>query len=137
MVLGGMNAIAKQSVSLPTTGQFLKPWPENVVLTAWKRSEADPQQWILRCYEAHGQSAQFSIQSSMLALEQPQRLDLLENPMPRSHLVPDVDPELGKLSIQPWQVCTFRINEGQGIELKSSTARIVTREIIHRFKTER
>ncbi len=109
MVLGGMKAIAIQSVSLPTTGQFLQPWPENLVLTAWKRSEGDPQQWILRCYEAHGRSANFTIQSSMLSLEQPQKLDLLENPMPRSRLVPDVDPELGELTIQPWQVCTFRI----------------------------
>jgi alpha-mannosidase len=43
--------------TLPAMGQFLNLPANNLVLSAFKRSEDSSNQWVIRCYESHGQSA--------------------------------------------------------------------------------
>jgi alpha-mannosidase len=93
----------RHAPTLPTTGQFLNPWPENVVLSAWKRSEADPNGWVLRCYEAHGQAADVTIRSSQLSFAPPQTANLLEK---GSESIGSNGVDHQSIPIQPWQVCT-------------------------------
>ncbi|HEY9895872.1 MAG TPA: glycoside hydrolase family 38 C-terminal domain-containing protein, partial [Candidatus Sericytochromatia bacterium] len=65
--------------TLPPTASLLDLGAENLVLIAFKQSEDSPDEWVLRCYECHGEEAQLTFQSDLdLALEQP--LDLLERP---------------------------------------------------------
>lgn len=98
----------KTEIQLSMSEQFLKPLPENVILTAWKPAESNPQQWILRCYEAHGQSATIDLDSPLLNLASVQALNLLETPLPSvsagSSEIP-ADP----LTLGPWQVRTLGV----------------------------
>ncbi len=50
---------------LPPVGKFLDLQAENLVLMAFKQSEDSAQQWILRCYECHGDVAQLSLASDL------------------------------------------------------------------------
>ncbi len=69
--------------ALPTSAEFLNLQANNLILTAFKPSEANPNQWVLRCYEAHGASANLDWQkcfNSLLRLNsaQVQPVNLLE-----------------------------------------------------------
>ena len=85
--------------SLKPVGKFLDLQAENLVLIAFKPSEDDPGQYVMRCYECQGDTAELSISSDLnLAIAFP--VDLLERPTPRSeqrHLIP------------PWKIASFRI----------------------------
>lgn len=65
---------------LPAVGQFLDLQAENLVLMACKQSEDHPENWIIRCYECHGEDADLLL-SSDLDLEIVQPVDLLERPV--------------------------------------------------------
>ncbi len=60
--------------------KFLDLQAENLILMAFKQSEYNSQQWILRCYECHGETAQLQLNSD-LDLEITQAVDLLERPL--------------------------------------------------------
>lgn len=90
---------------LPATGSFLS-LPPNLVLSAFKPSEANPNQWILRCYEAHGNQTtvdwnnQFNgLMRPYLAVNTIGRIDALEQPVAAS-----------PGTIAPWQVVSHRIS---------------------------
>jgi alpha-mannosidase len=98
------------SLHLPSTGQFLNLSADNLVLSAFKRSEDQPRQWVLRCYEAHGQLAAIDWSTTLGSLLSPclnpnsvQRTNLLEQPDNASQLAPE--------SIAAWSIATFVLSQ--------------------------
>lgn len=92
--------------NLPAIGQFLNLPNENLVVTAFKQSEDDPNLWVLRCYECHGEPIKLTWQnnpdtllSHYLDLSDRQSADLLEAQIP-----PPTD------KISPWKIATFLIS---------------------------
>jgi alpha-mannosidase len=90
--------------TLPVVGDFLS-LPSNFLLSAFKPSEDNPNQWLLRGYECHGMSGSLNWQGGLGAtLKQvlnpnATRLNLLEQPVPDA---------VGTLN--PWQIATYRFN---------------------------
>jgi alpha-mannosidase len=91
------------SGKLPTIGRLLNLSAENLILMAFKQSEDHPQEWILRCYECHGETAQLSLQSD-LGLSVAHLVDLLEQPMQLPE--PSAD---GRIRIEPWKLASFTV----------------------------
>ncbi|MEM6404452.1 MAG: glycoside hydrolase family 38 C-terminal domain-containing protein, partial [Cyanobacteria bacterium P01_D01_bin.116] len=58
---------------------------QNLILTAFKQAEDNPQQWILRCYECNGETAQLQLTSD-IGLKVKESVDLLERPLQNSEL---------------------------------------------------
>ena len=105
MVLPSVN---QQNSSLPAVGQFLDLQAENLILMALKQSEDNPQQWILRCYECHGEEAQMQLKSDVgLAIAHP--VDLLERPIDAAEVFPTGQ----SIRIQPWQIASFTLEDGK------------------------
>ena len=86
--------------SLPSSGLFLDLQSENLVLTAFKQSEDDPEKFVLRCYECHGESANLNLKSD-LDLRIGHSLNLLEQ------IQDDSAPSL----IEPWKIKSFSISQ--------------------------
>ncbi len=84
---------------LPAKGSFLDISAENLIFMAFKPKEDnyEGKQWILRCYECHGQATEIQLESD-LGLKIDGSVDLLEQ------AIPSVSQD-----IFPWQVRTFRI----------------------------
>jgi alpha-mannosidase len=92
-----LSRIAHQS-QLSSQGQFLSLDAENLVLMAVKPTE-NGEQWILRCYECHGKSAQLQFQNTLkLTVQQP--VDLLERPLSGHDL------QVGPWQIRSWILAT-------------------------------
>jgi alpha-mannosidase len=72
----------------------------NLILSTLKRSETDPEAWILRFYEGLGQESAVQLRSE-LDLELGQSVDLLERPT------------AGGLGIKPWQIRSFSLRAHQ------------------------
>jgi alpha-mannosidase len=85
---------------LPPVGRLLDLQAENLVLMAFKQSENSAQQWILRCYECHGDHAQLSLASD-LDLAIAHRVNLLEEP---------TQDEKGQTcQLVPWKIANFTV----------------------------
>jgi alpha-mannosidase len=97
------------SVSGCTAGQLspvsslLDLSADNLILMAFKQSEDDHSQFIIRCYECHGDTAQLSLHSD-LGLSIGQSVDLLER-----SLLSAENPDLPVTSISPWKIATFQV----------------------------
>jgi alpha-mannosidase len=88
---------------LPAVGSLLDLSAENLILMAFKQSEDDPDQWIMRCYECYGETAQLALQSDLeLNLQEAQ--DLLERSL--SPAVPSIEQTL---TLKPWKIATFKV----------------------------
>jgi alpha-mannosidase len=87
---------------LQSIGRLLDFQAENLILTALKQSEDAPNQWIVRCYECHGESAELSLMSDLdLAIAYP--VDVLERPIQTSEQL-----SYGQLfSVSPWKIASF------------------------------
>ncbi len=84
--------------TLPPVASFLDLNCENLILSALKQSEDNPNEWILRCYECHGQAADLQLKNDLgLTIAEP--VDLLEGSIE------------GNTQIQPWQVRSFRLKK--------------------------
>nr|WP_293085277.1 alpha-mannosidase [Moorena sp. SIO3H5] len=90
--------------SLPSTGQLLNLSAKTLILMALKQSEDIPDQWILRCYESHGESANLSLVSD-LGLKIVHLVDLLERPVSLSE--PSSDEKVVK--IEPWKITSLAV----------------------------
>jgi alpha-mannosidase len=87
--------------ALQPMGRLLDLPAENLVLMTLKLSEDAAEQWILRCYECHGESAELSLESELgLSLAHP--VDLLEQPTSMASGQP--------FSLAPWKVATFALD---------------------------
>ncbi len=87
------------ALSNSTEVSFLNLTAENLILMAFKQSEDNPQQFILRCYECHGEIAELSLESD-LGLYLGNEADLLEFN----------SSEQQNLTIQPKKIATFQVN---------------------------
>ncbi len=92
------------SGQLPVVGRLLDLSAENLVLMAFKQSEDDPHQWILRCYECQGEPAELSLQSD-LGLNVAHPVDLLERPSKTLETPPSTPTH----QISPWKIATFTV----------------------------
>ncbi len=70
---------------------------QSLILMAFKQAEDNPQQWILRCYECNGETAEFQLTSD-IGLNVKESVDLLERPLPTS------------FTIEPWKIASFTVN---------------------------
>jgi alpha-mannosidase len=91
--------------SLPPSGSLLNLSDENLILMAFKQSEDDPEQWILRCYECHGKTAELEVQSD-LGLTLGESVDLLERSA-------NSDEQQNNI-VNPWKIINFKIQHFSG-----------------------
>ncbi|WP_245939707.1 alpha-mannosidase [Stenomitos frigidus] len=92
--------------TLPPTASLLDLGADNLVLMAFKQSEDSPDEWILRCYECHGEDAQLTFHSD-LGLELGERVDLLERST-------DLQTTKGQTAtVRPWEIASFRVSSQQ------------------------
>ncbi|MCL1466903.1 alpha-mannosidase, partial [Argonema galeatum] len=89
---------------LPPVGRLVDLSDENLILMAFKQSEDHPNQWILRCYECHGEEAELKLQSDV-GLEIVQSVNLLEQPVE----TPELSPDGQTLRISPWKIVSFKV----------------------------
>ncbi|PSB31170.1 alpha-mannosidase [Chlorogloea sp. CCALA 695] len=87
--------------TLPEVGSFLNLSADNLVITAFKQSEDNPQEWILRCYECHGLVAEKVSLQSNLGLEVTQQVDILERPTQTN------------FDTMPWKITNFVVLRGK------------------------
>jgi len=90
---------------LPSVGSLLDLSSDHLILSAFKQSEDDPYQWILRCYECHGEPAELCLHSD-LGLKVSHPVDLLERPIHPPETLP---PQTPAFSILPWKIATFTV----------------------------
>jgi alpha-mannosidase len=92
--------LASSRGNLPPVGQLIGLGAENLVLMAFKQSEDDPDQWVLRCYECHGEEAELTLQSD-LGLQIVEEVDLLERPIAKI--------QGRSVKIKPWTIASFKV----------------------------
>lgn len=95
--------------ALAPAGSFFSLGSENLVLAAFKRSEEQTDQWVLRCYEAWGQPGELKLAGD-LPLELRRPVDLLEVPLSGVAISATAiaDQKIHQtISLQPWQVVTW------------------------------
>jgi len=96
--------------TLGPVGKFLDLQAENLVLMAFKQSEDSAQQWILRCYECHGDVAQLSLASD-LELAIAHQVNLLEE---------EILTQNGQtFKLCPWKIASFAVNFALGQKPKT------------------
>ncbi len=94
---------SSDSKTLPPTGSLLNLGADNLVLMAFKQSEDAPDEWILRCYECHGEEAQLNLQSD-LNLKLGDQVDLLERSI-------HSDTSHGQTAtVHPWKIASFKVS---------------------------
>ncbi len=91
--------------TLPSEGSLLDLGAENLMLMSFKQAEDSPHEWILRCYECHGETAELRLQSNLnLKLKQP--VDLLER-------LADIHEIEGQtVTVPPWKIASFKVSKG-------------------------
>ncbi|WP_017316134.1 alpha-mannosidase [Mastigocladopsis repens] len=93
----------KSDKSLPPVGSLLDLSADNLILMAFKQAEDDPAQWILRCYECHGKTADLRVQSD-LGLTLGESVDLLER-LP----TPEFSSKQQNFTIEAWKIANFKV----------------------------
>ena len=101
-----LPAISTPTSKLPDIGSFIDLSAHNLILMAFKQSEDNPQQWILRCYECHGETAHLNLQSD-LSLNVADSVNLLEQPV-QLPLSSD-----GVFRIEPWKISSISLTISQ------------------------
>ncbi len=86
---------------LNLSASFLKLGENSLVLSAFKQSEANPEQFVLRCYESQGSTTQISLQSR-LNLHISESVNLLEQVNQQSL-------NLNGLQVQPWKIVSLEV----------------------------
>lgn len=87
---------------LPPVASLLDLQAENLIVMAFKRSEDNQQEWILRCYECCGEEAELLLQSD-LGLAIAHSINLLEQPVD----TPKPSPDEQTFKIAPWKIVSF------------------------------
>ena len=104
--------VLKNSLILPiqaTSRSFINISSPNILLSAFKRSQ-DQSGWIIRLYEAHGQSTETNIEisSHLLQLENIWECDLMENKSSLISSVQSADNSF-KVTFKSYEIKTFLI----------------------------
>lgn len=87
------------SGTLPPVGQLLNLGADNLILMSLKQSEVSPSEWIVRCYECHGKTAQLHLTSN-LNLDLTEVADVLERSTGKIQGKP--------VTIHPWKIASFK-----------------------------
>ncbi len=99
------SASVKAELYHSAEGSFFNIRNANVIMSALKPSEDNSEEFIMRCYEAHGEATKIEIKNSLrlsiFSEKQTYRTDLLERSIANLDL----------MSIQPWQISTYRFKE--------------------------
>lgn len=82
--------------TLPAVHSFLDLGADNLILSSLKQSEDNPDEYILRCYECHGEPAELNLKGDFEIIEP---VDLLERPISLP------------TKIEPWQIRSYRIKK--------------------------
>jgi alpha-mannosidase len=98
-----LPAAAATPGKMPTVTSFLNLSADNLILIAFKPSEDNPQELILRCYECHGDTAELNLQGD-LNLSVADYLDLLERPLTTTPI-----PSQQTETIAPWKIVTLKL----------------------------
>lgn len=137
--------LISENASIPTVGSFLSLSANNLILMALKQAEDSSQEWILRCYECHGETANFSLQNT-LGLQLTGSVDLLEQPtrdcklqnsqleasQTKTSQTKTSQPKISQpktfqietsqlsftqshLTIQPWKIATFKVSADKSV----------------------
>ncbi|BBC24166.1 alpha-mannosidase [Pseudanabaena sp. ABRG5-3] len=101
--------VLKTSPIQETSQSFISISAPNIILSAFKRSQ-DQSGWIIRLYEAHGQSTETDIEiaSHLLQLENVWECDLMENKNNLISLVNNTENSF-KVTFKPYEIKTFLI----------------------------
>ena len=82
---------------------FIKIHNSNILLSTLKPTEENPEEFILRCYEANGIATDLEAETSLpllgLSSHQADRTDLLENSLAQTN----------PTHITPWEISTYRL----------------------------
>jgi alpha-mannosidase len=116
-----LPTVSTSSGQMPNVSSLLDLAAKNLILIAFKQSEDESGQFILRCYESHGETAQLSLQSD-LGLSINHQVDLLER---RSQDTQDAASSQTSLTtaqkqnqeafgISPWKIATFKVTKTTG-----------------------
>ena len=95
---------ASRTKTLKDKASFIDISAQNLILMAFKQSEDNPQQWILRFYECHGETTEFKLTSD-IGLNVTEVVDLLERPLTTSEL----SSESKTFTIKPWKIASFKV----------------------------
>lgn len=98
-----LSTASAPGASLPPAGQLLNLGVNSLVIMAFKPSEANPKEYILRCYEGHGETTGLCLQSD-LPLRLSHSVDLLERPTDSAEI------EGQTVTIHPWKVVSFKVS---------------------------
>ena len=102
----GADKIA-QAGTLPPVASLLDLGDENLVLMAFKQAEDSENEWILRCYECHGQTAELQVQSE-LGLKVQAVVDGLEQPLASTE--PEPKNQGQTITIRPWEIVSIKLS---------------------------
>ena len=91
--------------TLPPVHSFLDLGSENLILSSLKQSEDNSDEYILRCYECHGEPAELNLKGDFEIVES---LDLLERSIEQS------------VKIQPWQIRTYKLKKKESSKKRAS-----------------
>jgi alpha-mannosidase len=98
------NSSTTEQIRAESEVSFLDLSAENLILMALKQAEDDPHQWIIRCYECCGETAELGLQSD-LGLSLGESVDLLE----RSFSKTAFSSSERTLTIKPWKIASFQL----------------------------
>jgi alpha-mannosidase len=87
------------SGTLPSIGSFLTFPSDHLICTAFKQSEEQETQWIIRCYECHGEPSSIDLSASLLPLNLNGSTNLLEQPQKENN------------SGSPWKIVTLCLEQ--------------------------
>lgn len=88
-------------LNLPPTNQLVEISANNIIISAFKQSEINPEFWILRCYECQGESAEFDLKTP-LNLVSSHSVNLLENVCNNQKISLDS-------FVPPWKIISFQL----------------------------
>jgi alpha-mannosidase len=97
-----------QTQTVKEKASFIDISAQNLILIAFKQAQDNPQQWVIRCYECHGETAEFKLTSD-IGLNVKESVDLLERSLP----TPEYLSESKTFTIQPWKIASFKVSIGE------------------------
>ncbi len=100
-----------QAGTLPAAASLLNLGDQNLVLMAFKQAEEGNEagnEWILRCYECHGEDAPFTLHAGLLGLNLEGAVDLLERRSDRP--IPTSNNQGQTITVCPWKIESFKLS---------------------------
>ncbi|MBE9226428.1 alpha-mannosidase [Phormidium sp. LEGE 05292] len=94
--------------TLPAVGRLLDLTDENLILMAFKQAEGNSNQWVMRCYECHGETAELKLQSDLVEIVR--SIDLLERQIDS----PEKSSAGETWKIAPGKIASFECKKAEG-----------------------